>query len=312
MNNQQKSPVEIIEWEWQPYPEKALDEILADREKYLPQIRQILQRVVEDPDFYVDEEDYNGHMFAVYLLSQWRDTDSFQLILDAFSGDSIENIWGDVMHEVGKFIVSTFSGDVRTVVDFIKNPDFNSFVRMNAFGGLVNIYYQEQLERQQLIEIAREIFSDCSRPEETILLSGLVCECCRFYSPELDQDIGRLFEEKLIDDMWVDYESYKECNENRDRETEEKDDSFCKPVCDIHQELKKWDMFSSPTGAASQNTNSARNNGADNYYDDDYSDKDNAASLSQKQAPAEKYPGTGRNDNCPCGSGKKYKKCCLA
>lgn len=24
----------------------------------------------------------------------------------------------------------------------------------------------------------------------------------------------------------------------------------------------------------------------------------------------EKYPGTGRNDLCPCDSGKKYKKCC--
>ncbi|CAK0751858.1 SEC-C domain-containing protein [Gammaproteobacteria bacterium] len=25
-----------------------------------------------------------------------------------------------------------------------------------------------------------------------------------------------------------------------------------------------------------------------------------------------KYPGTGRNEPCPCGSGKKYKKCCGA
>lgn len=24
----------------------------------------------------------------------------------------------------------------------------------------------------------------------------------------------------------------------------------------------------------------------------------------------EKYPGTGRNELCPCGSGKKYKRCC--
>ncbi|HPA73466.1 MAG: SEC-C domain-containing protein [Spirochaetes bacterium] len=22
-------------------------------------------------------------------------------------------------------------------------------------------------------------------------------------------------------------------------------------------------------------------------------------------------PGTGRNDPCPCGSGKKYKNCCM-
>jgi hypothetical protein len=26
----------------------------------------------------------------------------------------------------------------------------------------------------------------------------------------------------------------------------------------------------------------------------------------------EKYPGTGRNEPCPCGSGKKYKRCCAA
>ena len=25
----------------------------------------------------------------------------------------------------------------------------------------------------------------------------------------------------------------------------------------------------------------------------------------------EGYPGTGRNELCPCGSGKKYKRCCL-
>jgi hypothetical protein len=26
--------------------------------------------------------------------------------------------------------------------------------------------------------------------------------------------------------------------------------------------------------------------------------------------PAKKYAGTGRNERCPCGSGKKYKVCC--
>ena len=29
-------------------------------------------------------------------------------------------------------------------------------------------------------------------------------------------------------------------------------------------------------------------------------------------APTKKYPGTGRNDPCPCGSGRKYKLCCGA
>lgn len=28
------------------------------------------------------------------------------------------------------------------------------------------------------------------------------------------------------------------------------------------------------------------------------------------QVPIKNYPKIGRNDSCPCGSGKKYKKCC--
>ena len=32
----------------------------------------------------------------------------------------------------------------------------------------------------------------------------------------------------------------------------------------------------------------------------------------QKQKPVVKKDKVGRNDPCPCGSGKKYKKCCGA
>ncbi len=36
-----------------------------------------------------------------------------------------------------------------------------------------------------------------------------------------------------------------------------------------------------------------------------------ASKVSEPRRPREqKFPGTGRNDPCPCHSGKKYKKCC--
>ena len=45
--------------------------------------------------------------------------------------------------------------------------------------------------------------------------------------------------------------------------------------------------------------------------------KEHEAELKQEQQPGEKVetvvktePETGRNEPCPCGSGKKYKKCC--
>ncbi len=39
--------------------------------------------------------------------------------------------------------------------------------------------------------------------------------------------------------------------------------------------------------------------------------KDKPESDAEKQKPfVNKSPSVGRNDPCPCGSGKKFKKCC--
>jgi len=35
------------------------------------------------------------------------------------------------------------------------------------------------------------------------------------------------------------------------------------------------------------------------------------ASMKKKRTMVCEYKKVGRNDKCPCGSGKKYKKCCL-
>jgi len=45
-----------------------------------------------------------------------------------------------------------------------------------------------------------------------------------------------------------------------------------------------------------------------NLFDPDRSD---FQFVSIKKRPVLKYPGTKRNAPCPCGSGKKYKKCCI-
>jgi len=36
-----------------------------------------------------------------------------------------------------------------------------------------------------------------------------------------------------------------------------------------------------------------------------------AGSASARQPSADRFKGVGRNDPCPCGSGKRFKKCCL-
>jgi hypothetical protein len=48
----------------------------------------------------------------------------------------------------------------------------------------------------------------------------------------------------------------------------------------------------------------------DEYLDDDYEDYDDEP-LPPPDTVVREERKIGRNDPCPCGSGKKYKKCCL-
>ena len=49
----------------------------------------------------------------------------------------------------------------------------------------------------------------------------------------------------------------------------------------------------------------------DEVAEDDEDEKDRLDSLPAAQPVRRDQPPLGRNDPCPCGSGKKYKKCCL-
>lgn len=46
-------------------------------------------------------------------------------------------------------------------------------------------------------------------------------------------------------------------------------------------------------------------------YDEPYPDFEEGLPRARKQIPQKSRAKVGRNDPCPCGSGKKYKKCCL-
>ena len=38
--------------------------------------------------------------------------------------------------------------------------------------------------------------------------------------------------------------------------------------------------------------------------------KEKVLEIRRQNQPRINYPGVGRNDPCPCGSGLKYKRCC--
>ena len=62
------------------------------------------------------------------------------------------------------------------------------------------------------------------------------------------------------------------------------------------------------TSAFGGGTTTASSGGAQRKASDVVSEA--AAAVAEKAKPVRTGPKVGRNDPCPCGSGKKYKHCC--
>ena len=107
---------------------------------------------------------------------------------------------------------------------------------------------------------------------------------------EMLPEIRRLFEDGRIDGFA--FEGYEECVDMMFRYNKE---AFCRSPIHAADMLRSWSMFEQPEQK-------------------EFSQKEMEKLLRKAAAQynkPEKKVKIGRNDPCPCGSGKKYKKCCM-
>jgi uncharacterized protein YecA (UPF0149 family) len=114
----------------------------------------------------------------------------------------------------------------------------------------------------------------------------------------LIQDIRKTYEQGLVDDTFMGLDEVEE-DLARDRETvmaewKEADHGL---IDDVVADMSGWACFEDES--------------AENGHDFDDDDQEFAEEYEQDEPFLRPDPKIGRNAPCPCGSGKKYKKCCL-
>lgn len=121
--------------------------------------------------------------------------------------------------------------------------------------------------------------------------AAVICQC---HFIEMLPEIQFLIENDLIDEMCVgNYDSYVDemfCYS-------ESEQNFCETPLNATDMLRNWSMF--------ENDDDKMNTVDEKTFEKMLK----AATKSPVKATARKK--IGRNDPCPCGSGKKYKFCCM-
>lgn len=275
------------------FPREALIEVINNRDEAIPHLLGILEYSIENIDRLIMDDGYFAHIYAMYLLAQFKEQKAYPLFIKLFSipGEIVLDFTGEVVTEdLGKILCSVCNGDIEPIKSLIENRTANDYVRSAAFECLVILVATGQKTCSEIMAYFKELFNGKLEREHSHVWDALVINSYYLYPEEVFDDIKRAYDEGLVDSFFIGFESIMNAMENGRVETLQRIQPLmrnkCRPIEDTVKEMEGWVCFEQPENKKS--SNSAKKSG--------YKKKDNK---------------TGRNDPCLCGSGKKYKKCCL-
>jgi len=294
--------------------QQLIREILAlPRETLLADLHKVVYDSMARHIVFMEEMDWNikTHEFlmhAVLLLVELNDDRSLEVILDILRQDNdyLEPWFGDAITEDFWELIYHMANDKLDVLGkliFEPNRDTYSQAVMTEVAEQVLLYQPER--RVEVIAWYKSIFEEWIEREDddtiidTDLIAFFVSDAVDSNLTELTPLITELFEHGLVSEGIAG--SLEDC------------------VSDINTPVtinRKRDIFNSIIDRYHHFTSTWLN-----YTDDpeiDYSDYEDVESSDENDRetkdiiplPVGKVK-VGRNDPCPCGSGKKYKKCCL-
>ena len=299
----------------------------------------------QETDF--EEETHSFGIHALYFLTELRAYESLESIFDFFRQDEeISEYWfSDVIDHffaVPFYILGEKQLDVLKA--FVLEKNILSWDRSRATETMAQIALQQPERRTEIIECFRDIMNVFIKnpTDESIIdssfLGSMMWDLTKVSAIELEEEIKTIFDtipvdvsvagnlediirdiqkptrasdiEPLPNDIFELYnEKYKERRIMPDYEER-----------DVLKKFEEQDAHGQYLSELSVKTllkafKEKRRNGDydfdDDEFDDDYVDDydDDYDYKMPQETVRREEPKIGRNDPCPCGSGKKYKKC---
>ena len=282
----------------------AVEAAVARREEVTPHLLRILEETVDRAAQVDAEGDYMAHLYAMFLLAQFRETRAYPLVvrLASLPGDLLDSLCGDfITEDLGRVLASVCGGDLKGIQSVIENEDADEWARGAALGSLATLVAVGQKSRDETVGYFARLFRGKLARKWSHLWDSLVCDSCDLYPAELIEDIERAYEEGLVETSHIGFDDVKrDLARGKDRVLERlADDPHRRLVEDTVEEMGWWACFRDerPSGVKGTAQASAKAN-----------PRPVAVSAQIKSTKTK----TGRNEPCPCGSGKKCKKCCGA
>ena len=287
------------------FPEDLLAEIILQREEAIPILLTTLEDIDRNPEPWLADEDRMVHVYALYLLALFREVRAYPLLVRIFSrpGEFPFDLAGDVVtQDLGRILASVSGGDTSGMTALIENERANEYVRSIAMEGMVSLVDTGQCARDEVKSYFLELFHKLER-KPGAQWDGLANVCADLWPQEAIDELRRAYQEGLVDTGSIDWRDVDHALALGKKGA-------------MHGRRYRDPLITDLAKAMSWMQCFHNNEGYDKPSEPETdSEQDMLASLPDEYtlAPVRRTtPKIGRNERCPCGSGKKYKKCCGA
>jgi len=298
------------------FPKEALEAAVEKRDEIIPELLRMLKYTVENPEKAATDE-YWGHTYALYLLAQFRNKEAYPLFIALLSlpDDTLWALLGE-MDGWDSVLASVSCGDVSLIQQLIETESADEYVRCLALNSLVTLHVAGEKKREEIIEYFKELFDGKLERSPSAVWINLVGCCLDLHAEELLDNVLKAIQDDLV---WEGEISIMNVEEVFAEEKQKVLDDLFKNekyylIVDTIKEMEWWACF--------KGNEQLDADIADSLFEaaTEYIPQEKVEQFRKRQEkhysdptpgePIRTDPNIGRNEPCPCGSGKKYKKCC--
>lgn len=313
--------------DWGELPDNFEQILALPRESLIQDLENILIDSIQRSAFFEEEEDESLTSFplhAIHFLGYLESENSLDTILNIFrQGDDFLDLW---YNEFTKdlflpvlFKVAKTKKEWHKLAQFLLEENVHSEPKSIVTDVLKELILAEKMPREQGLSLFQStieyVFKNIGNDDflDTMFISSMISDIVDARLVELLPLLKQLYDNNLVDKVWAG--KYEFVEKEIEKEIQDYDvkvqpttlEEFYQPpkqksnpeFREIMERAMNDPMFDAINSIFSDKI----------FYEDEDEDEKPVRLASPRNETFIQNEKIGRNDVCPCGSGKKYKKC---
>ena len=266
-------------------------------EEAAPKLRAVLARAADGE---VLSDDEGLLLFrGLHILGGARDREACQPLLRLLRRplDEVNALLGDtVVESLANIVTGVFDDDIDALFALIIDRSIDGLIRDALFGAATFLAWERRVERDQYREFLVRFHKQRPAEDGDQAWAGWLQAIALLGLRDLVPLVDSAFREDRIPEEWIDRPQFDDDLATAEYAPDDIDRFTRYNLGYIEDVLVSLDWT----------------RGTEDVFDEDGEEAPWTDVVYPNEPVRNPWRHVGRNDPCPCGSGKKFKKCCLA